>query len=272
MARNDQPDAAMGLVRPGRALTGAMIVLGAVWLMFAIAVNWAGGSEEVFLLFCGSTERILEGEIWRLFTAPLMHVPSGTISHILFAVLGLFFLAPTLEARWGGPRMLRFLALSSLLAYLFQMACELILPASIARLLVPEYWFGAFPAIEAVAVAWALNFQGQTVRLFLVVPVTARTLLLFIVGMSLLRIVALSPGSEGLLSPIGGMIAGWALGGGTPSPLRRAYLKLRLAQLDRESRGDRGGGAKGGKKRGAPLRVIEGGRRDGRGPGGGMLH
>jgi hypothetical protein len=85
--------------------------------------------------------------------------------------------------------------------------------------------------------------------------------------------VALSEGAEGLLSPIGGMLAGWALGGGTPSPLRRAYLRLRLAQLDRESRSDRGTGTSGpGKKRGTPLRVIEGGRRDGKGPGGGMLH
>ena len=32
--------------RPGKALTGVMVTLLALWLMFAVAVNWGGGSEE----------------------------------------------------------------------------------------------------------------------------------------------------------------------------------------------------------------------------------
>lgn len=268
---------ALGLMKPGRALTGVMVGLGAIWLMFAIAVNWGGATEDLFLLFCGNTERILHGEIWRLFTAPLMHQPTGTVSHILFAILGLLFLAPTLEEKWGSARFLRFVFFSAIIAYSFQMLLEIVLPASLAHRLVGEYWFGSFPVLEAIAIAWALSFRGQSVRLWFVLPVSSSAMVIFIVAMSLLRVVAAAAEPEGLLAPFGGMLAGWLLGGGTPSPLRRAYLRLRLAQLDREAaRGSRSAAAR---RKGSPLRVIEGGRGpnprngdDRGGPGGRMLH
>lgn len=265
-----------GFVRPGRALTGVMIALLSIWLMFAIAINWGGASDELFLAFCGNTDKILSGEIWRLFTAPLMHHPTGTISHILFALLGLFFLAPTLEQKWGSARMLRFLALSGVIAYGVQMIFQLVLPASLSARLVGPYWYGAFPVIEAIAIAWAFNFSGQTVRLFFVLPVTSRALIGFVVAISVLRLIAASQAPEGLLSPFGGLFAGWLLGAGTPSPLRRAYLKFRLAQLDREVVQSKQRRARRVKQ--APFRVIEGGRSetddddDGRGPDGRLLN
>lgn len=262
-----------GFVRPGKVLTAVMVALFATWLLFALAVNWGDASEELFLLFCGNTDRILAGEVWRLFTAPIMHAPSGTIAHILMTELGLFFLAPTLEQRWGGARMLRFLIGSALIAYGTQVLVELVLPATLAAKLVGQYWFGFVPVIEAIAIAWAFSFKGQTVRLMFVLPVTSAGLIWFVVGFSLLRVVALSQTPEGLIAPFGGMLAGWLLGAGTPSPLRRAYLKFRLAQLDREA-------AEAGERRAkrakqSNLRVIHGGRSDDdepRGPDGQLLN
>ncbi len=263
---------AFGLQKPGRAVTGIMVALGAIWLMFAIALNWAGASENVFLLFCGNTERILHGEVWRLLTAPWLHVPSGSISHILWAILGLVFFAPMLESKWGGARFVRFFVFSNLIAYTFQLICDLVLPATFAHKLVPEYWFGSVPALEAVAIAWALSFRGQTVRLWFILPVTSSGLVIFIAAVSVLRIIAGETSPEGLLSPIGGMFAGWLIGGGTPSPLRRAYLKLRLIQLDREAA--QGARDRAARRAAAQFRVLEGGKgrregEEGRGPGGG---
>jgi membrane associated rhomboid family serine protease len=254
-----------GFVRPGKALTGVMVALLAVWLLFAIAINWGGASLDLFALFCGNTARILDGEVWRFFTAPFMHEPTGTIGHILFALFGLFFLGPNLERTWGSGRMLRFLALSAIIAYGLQMLLQVVLPASLADKLVGPYWYGSFPVLEAIAIAWALSFRGQTVRLFFTIPVTSSTLIGVVIAMSVLRVLAASQQAEGLLSPFGGMLAGWLLGGGTPSPLRRAYLKLRLAQLDREA--SRNNARRGARRRDAPLRVIEGGRgKGGQGP------
>ena len=254
----DYSSRSIGLIKPGRAVTGVMVALGAIWLMFAMAINWAGASGELFLLFCGNTERILRGEVWRLVTAPWMHVPSGSIGHILMAILGLLFLAPALEERWGGARFLRFFFASSILAYSFQVLCAAVLPASISQKLIPDYWFGSVPSIAAIAVAWALSFSNQTVRLFFLVPVSAKGLVVFTGVLCVLRAIAVESAPEGLLSPFGGMLAGWLLGGGTPSPLRKAYLKLRLAQLDREAA--QGARERKARREASSLRVVEGGK------------
>lgn len=248
-----------GLQMPGKALKGVLIAMLAINVAFAMAINFGGASMELFSLLCGNTSLILEGQVWRLFSAPWMHQPQGTVSHLLFAMLGLFFLAPSLEAQWGPKRFLRFLFFSAAISYGIQMLLELVLPASLSGRLVPAYWFGAAPVVEAVAVAWALSFRGQTVRLFMVLPVTSGMLLGFVMAMSVLRVLWLANAPEGLLSPFGGMFAGWLLGGSTPSPLRRAWLRLKLRRLDKQaelessSRKDRV--AK------SPLRVIEGGRK-----------
>jgi membrane associated rhomboid family serine protease len=246
-----------GLPRPGKALKGVLLTLFALWLMFAVAVNWAGASEDVFYLFCGSTERILSGEVWRLFTAPLMHIPQGTIGHILSALIGLYFLAPSLEAQWGSGRFLRFLIMSALFAYVLQMVLELVLPASMSGRLVGKYWYGAIPVVEAVAIAWALSFKGRIVRLMFVLPVSSRGLIIFVIAISVMYLIADAQTPAGHIAPFGGMIAGWLFGGGTPSPMRRFYLKWRLLQLDTEAR--RGRQERRRRVERSKLKVIRGG-------------
>lgn len=230
--RRDDDVATTGLPRPGRALWGVMLTLFAVWLAFALAGSW-GGSDRAVLLFTGNTDKILHGEVWRLFTAPLLHQPR--VASILFVMLGFYFLTPTLEQQWGGARLIRFLILSALFAYGLQMLIEVVLPRSLAVRLVPEDWFSSTPVLEAVSIAWALTFRGQTVRLFFVLPVSSRGLILFVIGVSVLYLVTLEQMQCGLLAPFGGMLAGWWFGGSTPSPARRLWLRLRLKKLERDS-------------------------------------
>jgi membrane associated rhomboid family serine protease len=250
----------VSLPRPGRGLTIVLVGLLAIWLMFAAALNWGGGSERLFLLFCGNTERILDGEIWRLFTAPLMHMPQGSIGHILMALLGLYFLSPSLEEMWGTGRFLRFLGMSALIAYGLQLVVGLVLYGSEPGKLVGSYWFGALPVVTAIAIAWALSFRGRTVRLMFVLPVSSRGLILFVVGMTLMYVIADARTPSGHIAPFGGMLAGFLLGGGTPSPLRRFYLKLRLAQLDSEAQRARTQRKQ--RVGQSSLRVLRGGRND----------
>jgi membrane associated rhomboid family serine protease len=249
----------MTFPRPGRVLRVVLIAVLAIWLAFAVALNWASAPESVFLLFCGNTERILSGEVFRLLTAPWLHMPSGTVGHVLSSLLGLYFLAPSLEERWGSKRFARFLLISAVFAYGFQMLVELVLPATLSARLVGEYWFGAMPVVEAIAIAWALSFRGQTVRLFFVLPVSSRGLILFVVGTSFMYLIAAAQSPSGLVAPFGGMLAGYLWGGSTPSPMRRAWLKLRLAQLDVEAQRE----AKVRRRRieRSGLQVLPGGRR-----------
>jgi membrane associated rhomboid family serine protease len=255
---NWEQNTGMSFPKPGKALIGFSAAIFAVWLMFAVAVNWGGASLDLFLLFCGNNQAIAEGQLWRLVTAPLMHYPQGDISHVLWVLIGLYFLTPALEQSWGSARVARFLVGSALIAYGFQLLLAWVLPATLSARLVPPYWFGAFPVLEAISIAWALSFRGQQVRLFFVLPVSASALVWFVVAINLLRVIAAAEPHEGLLAPFGGMFAGWLLGAGTPSPLRRAYLKWRLRALDRETHRSKQERGERVKKTG--LSVIEGGR------------
>jgi len=227
-----------------------------VWLTFALALNWAGVSERVFFALCMSPEAIAQGQIWRLLTAPFLHLPSE-LGHILGALIGLYFLAPSLEASWGSARFLRFLGLSTLLAYGTQTLAAWLLPVSLGAKLMASVQFGALPAVEAVAIAWACSFRGQTVQLFFVLPVTSRGLILFVVGFSILALIAGQTPPSGHIALFSAMVYGWLLGGGTPSPLRRAYLSWKLARLDQEVIAERHQRQKRVARSG--LRVIEGG-------------
>jgi membrane associated rhomboid family serine protease len=266
----------LGYTKPGRALGGLMLVVFALWLMFAVGLNWGGAPASLFALLTGNTQAILHGQVWRLFTAPLLHLPQGNagVWDMLGTELGLYFLGRRLEESWGGARFLRFVAISALGAYLIQMLVELALPASVVEHLVGEAWFGLNPAITAIAIAWALTFRGQVVRLFMVLPVTSSMLIVAVIGLELLLLIAGDVPYHGRISPFGGMLFGWLLGGGSPSPLRRAWLKLRLAQLDREAQRD--GARRKARRNAGGLRVIPGGRADdddeGKGPDGRWLN
>jgi len=260
VSRYRDADVQWVLPRPGKGLKVVLVALLAVWLAFAIGINWAGVSPELFLLLCGNTERVLQGEVWRLFTAPLMHNPSGDVGHIIGAMIGLYFLSPSLEEEWGTARFLRFLLISSVLAYALQMFVSLALPREIADKLVPPYWFGSTPAMSAIAIAFAMSFKGRVVRLFFVLPVSSRGLIIFVVGMAVLLLIAGALGPAGLIAPFFGMLFGWLLGGSTPSPVRRFYLRYRLAQLDIEARRARAGRRERAQR--SALRVITGGKGD----------
>jgi membrane associated rhomboid family serine protease len=258
MPRGPSEAPSFSLPRPGRALSGVLIGLLAVWLVFAMGINWGGASPTLFEALCGNTTLILHGEVWRLFTAPLLHYPSGTLNHILFTLLGLYFFSTSLEREWGPKRFLRFLGGSALFAFVFQMLVELVLPATLGQKLVPSMWFGAGGAVSAVSIAWALTFRGRTVNLMFVIPVTSRGLMVFVVLMNVGYLIAQVAVPEGLLAPFGGMLAGWLFGSGSPSPIRRAWLKLRLAQLDAEARREADARKRRVQKSG--LQVLEGGR------------
>lgn len=256
-------DLVSGFTRPGKALIGLMVVITTLWLTFAIGLNWGGASASSFYVLTGSTNDILHGQVWRLFTAPLMHTAHGpdAVWHVVVVLLGLCFLAPRLEQSWGSGRILRFIALTAVLAYVVQMLFELVLPDRLAARLVGPYWYGLEPALSAIAIAWACSFRGQTVRLLLLPPMSSRTLILIVVGFPLLRLATGAQPEEGMLSPFSGMLFGWLLGGGTPSPLRKAWLKLRLAQLEGQDARRKGGPRKARPNPGG-LRVIPGGRAD----------
>ncbi|MDI1475835.1 rhomboid family intramembrane serine protease [Polyangium sp. y55x31] len=246
------------LPRPGKAISGMMIVITVLWVGLALSINWVEVGSSVFQLMAGSTPGVLRGQIWRLFTAPILHDPSSP-GHFLMTLLGLYFLAPTLESRWGARRMLIFLFGAAAFAFATQVAVGALVPK-----LNQMVWFGGLGMVEAIAVAWALQNRDAQVRMFFVLPVSAGGMVAIIFVLSVLNVIALNNHTpEGLVTPFGGMLAGWLFG--DRSPLRRFYLKLRLRQIQAQTAALRAEAAvkaeaaRARRAAGPPLRVIEGG-------------
>lgn len=258
-----QPPVGGGLnfPRPGVALKGAMLTLLAIWVMFAVSINWADGGSNVFSALVGNTNAILQGQVWRLLTAPLVHLPSGdgAVGHIVVTLLGLYFLGPSLEAKWGPKKTLLFLYGASVFGFVTQMVAQLVLPAS-AGPIHQQVWFGALGAVEAIAIAWALSFKGRQVMLMFVLPVSSTVLVIFVVGISVLRLIAGGYVPEGLVSPFGAMLFGWLVGGGTPSPARKLYLRWKLKHLQHEAAHAKR--PKPRRPRSGKFELIEGGKKD----------
>jgi len=266
MRQGDFGNASPSIQRPSRALGSVLLGLVALWLAFAVAVNWAASSSSfaLFRLLVGNTKLVAHGEIWRLFTAPIMHDPEGMagMNHILSTVIGLFFLAPALETEWGTARLLRFLAVSCVFSYSVQWIVAVAIPATVDQGLVPPYWFGAMPALEAVAIAFALSMRTRNVLLFFVLPIGSRGLIIATVGISLALVVVRAIGPSGAIAPFAGMLAGWLFGGGTPSPARRWWLRFRLKRLESETIAERERRRKEAKRR---FEVLPGGKDNGKG-------
>ncbi len=247
-----EPQVSFGMPRPGKAVLGMMIAVTAIWVLFAVGINWLHVGNELFTLLIGSGEALRHGHLWVLLTAPLMHhfkLPGS----LLMPLFGLYFFGTTLEDRWGAKKTLAFLFGSAAFAFLVQVGVGALVPPVHASV-----WFGSLGMTEAVAVAWALNNRNATVRLFFVLPVSGTMLLVFIFVASVFNVFALTPPTEGLVTPFGGMLAGWLFG--DVSPLRRFVLQLRLRRLQRETEALRTSQAAARRRAaGPPLRVIHGG-------------
>ncbi|NUP13674.1 MAG: rhomboid family intramembrane serine protease [Polyangiaceae bacterium] len=248
-----QEQISFGLPKPGRALIGTMIGVTAIWVLFAAAINWGSAGIDLFNLMVGSDD-VYRGQVWRLLTSFMVHQPSGpgSVGHLLTTLFGLYFLGASLEQRWGGQRFLLYLFGAGLFASSLQLLVGTLIPT-----LHQEPYYGALGVIDAIAVAWALSFRGQQVRLFFVLPISGFGMIVFIVVMNVLYIIAMETRREGLVTPFGGMLAGFLFAEG--SPVRRRYLQWKLGKLQAQSEMLRGGTARP-RARPAHLSVIQGGQ------------
>jgi membrane associated rhomboid family serine protease len=208
--------------RLGPGLKGVLIAIAATGLLQALLVNWLGIEDVLLALVC-IPEKVIHGQIWRLLTAGFL----TDISHpgeLIFTLIGLVFLSPDLERRWGTRRFLVFLALSVIVGNLLAIGVGLVAPDGL-HLLHRSALYGANAALVGTAIAWGVCNRDQTVNFFMIFPMTGRTFVwLTVVGCSLYLLF------QGEVAGFGGVITGFTLVG-EPSALRRAYLRLRLAVL-----------------------------------------
>jgi len=228
----DGPQLSVAFPRPGRALWIVLIAMGALGIVTALMTTWAHGAEGVFGWLVYEPHHPFS-QPWRLLTSGLLTNPASW-GHLMFSLLGLYFLGAPLEKRWGAGRFLRFLALSVVVGNLTTMLIDRGMGEAGPERFHPAYVFGPAAAITAIAIAWAREYSDSTVQLFMVLPVRGRVLFWITIGFCVLDLVYPAGMPEGVVAPFGGLVVG-LLFGGSPSLARTAWLHVRLAFLRRKS-------------------------------------
>ena len=107
----------LGLPRLTRAVKYLLVANFAVFILAAMTGQW-----NSFLHRWGSMnpDAVLHGQVWRLVTYEYLHDPRS-IWHILFNMLGVYFLGPPLERSWGPRKFFIFYTVGGVLGALFYM-------------------------------------------------------------------------------------------------------------------------------------------------------
>jgi hypothetical protein len=153
----------------GRVPAGVGVLLIATALLSIF--TWQNRALGALLAL--SPLHVLGGEVWRLVSWPFVQ---GDPFGLIFVALMFWWLAPQLYFGWGQGRfMLRLLGIT--------------LGAGVVTTAVGAVWggaavphVGAWPVMNALLVAWAMRVPDAQVNIWGVIPVTARTLALGVVG------------------------------------------------------------------------------------------
>jgi len=221
----------IGLIVANAALQVLFGVIGSGTVLDAIYVKW----------LALSLESLGGGAIWTLLTYGFLHDLQG-ISHLLFNMVALYFLAPPLAERWGDRAFLRFWLMcivgGGVGATLFSLVAD---PNA--------YTVGASAAVMGLVGAWSWVFPNQRLLLFFVVPIPAKRIVVIAV---VLDIVLWVTGSDiAIGAHFGGLLTAWLILNGYTRP-RLLRTRWRKWQLERRRR-------RGGKAR-ERFKVIDGGR------------
>ncbi len=173
---------------------------------------------------------ILSGELWRLVTYPL--VESDAFG-LLFGLFFFYLIASWFETSFGSRDLSRFFALASL------GAGALAIPLSfVVNLVMPFYdpgiSEGPDAAFDAMLVAFAVSMPDATVMFGFALPMRARTVVYFMLGLAL--VFGIMNGAAAFSITLSGMIMGYLLATGNWRP-QRLLAKLKLRKMRRRAHG-----------------------------------
>ena len=118
------------------------------------------------------TEAVLHGQIWRLFTSQYLHDPAS-LNHLLFNMIGLYFLGRALERIWSPKKFIAVYTLAGLAGNLFFML--LCLSGWFGWFSMKQSMVGASGCILGLLGACAVLFPHAEVYVYFLFPVRIRT-------------------------------------------------------------------------------------------------
>ncbi len=146
--------------------------------------------------------------IWQLVTYMFLHSP-GAIFHIVFNMLVLWMFGCDIERLWGWRRFLRYYFITGIGAGLAH---------CIFGLFQSNPVLGASGAIYGIFVAFAMLYPTRTVLFMLIIPMTARQLVLILAGIELLSVGSVDGIAH--LAHLGGALTGYLILKGLWAPMR----------------------------------------------------
>ncbi|MBN2019479.1 MAG: rhomboid family intramembrane serine protease [Sedimentisphaerales bacterium] len=194
------PQMRLGFPSITPAVKGLLIANVAVYLIGFIASGPTQSGQtlliRLFALYPATTALTLQ--LWRLITYQFLH---GGIFHIFFNMLGLFFLGPALERRWGSRKFLTFYLSCGVAGGIFY-----IILVSIGYL-APLPMIGASGAVLGVFTACAILFPQIVVFLFFF-PVPIRVAAILFILYSVVTIFSRGANVGGEACHLAGVAAG----------------------------------------------------------------
>ncbi len=153
------------------------------------------------------SDAILGFEVWRLFTYQFIH---ANLFHILFNMLGLYFIGPLVEQWWGPRKFLAFYLLSGMGGALLFSTLGAI--PGLVEVAPDQQLVGASGAIFGILVGAAVAYPNLEVTpLFLPFRLKMRTFALIFMGIIFLSLLAGSVGAPSEAAHLGGAVIGFVL-------------------------------------------------------------
>jgi membrane associated rhomboid family serine protease len=148
------------------------------------------------------SQLVTQGRIWELVTYMFLH---GSFMHLFLNMFGLVMFGAALEQYWGSHEFMKYYFVTGIGAGLIQVITTYLGGGSPN---IPV--IGASGAIFGILIAYGMSFPHQTVLLYFVIPMSARTMVAIFAFIQLAMIVQ-SPGGDGIarFAHLGGMLVGY---------------------------------------------------------------
>lgn len=216
----------LGFSAPTPNVTRFLIVIIALFLVFALLGRTPFGIVAYNSLLLDPHAAIFSFELWRLLTYGFLHDISSPL-HVIFNALLLYMVGPQLEDRWGEMRFFIFMLTSIFLGGV--LVCIAFLLGLTSSVVV-----GFSAATIGLIIAWGLTFSSQHIYVFGIFPLTGKQLVYVTVGLEVLY--AVSSNSISSAAHFGGILAGFIFTLGLYKPSRLKGL-WRQKQNKRNWRG-----------------------------------
>jgi len=149
--------------------------------------------------FSVSLINVLQGRIWTFVTYMFVH---GSISHILFNMLGLFIFGTQVERQMGSREFLLFYFVTGALAGVFSFIVYYITGVYVSLI-------GASGAIFAVELAFAVFFPNTRLYIWGILPMRAAVMVLVFTGIELFSSIFRSGSGIAHLTHLAGFAFAW---------------------------------------------------------------